>query len=403
MRILLSAYACEPNKGSEPQVGWNWALNLAKQGHEVWVLTRSNNRENIEGQLGVLEGGLKLNFLYIDLPKWLTFWKRGNYGVHQYYFLWQLAAFRVAKKAHKKLKFDLVHHATFVSVRQPSFMGLLGIPFIFGPVAGGDLIPKPLRDTLPLSGQWQEIKRDLINYLSRIDPWLHLTFKTASRIYVNSSQTMDLVPALYRHKASVQLAIAASPSERPMQKEVVPSEDSPVRILYVGQLLYLKGIHIALKAFAQYHAGHPGSTFTILGDGPQKAWLQFIANKLGLDESIHWLPPRPREEVLKLYSEYDLFLFPSLRDSGGMVVIEALGNGLPVISLKLGGPGVLVNDTCGYCLSVEGKSEDEVCGTIAEALADFAESPEKRKRLAAGALKRVEFFSQEALMDAVYP
>ena len=70
MKILLSAYACEPNLGSEPGVGWNWAIELTRLGNEVWVLTRESNRARVEGASGDYKQLEKLNFLYYDLPVW---------------------------------------------------------------------------------------------------------------------------------------------------------------------------------------------------------------------------------------------------------------------------------------------------------------------------------------------
>lgn len=108
LKILLSAYACEPGKGSEPGVGWNWALSLARRGHQVWVLTRSNNRAAIEQ--AVAEGKqpelVKLNWLYYDVPKWASWWKKGGRGVHLYYFLWQWGAYLFAKKIHQSVVFE---------------------------------------------------------------------------------------------------------------------------------------------------------------------------------------------------------------------------------------------------------------------------------------------------------
>ena len=75
MKILLSAYACEPNKGSEPGVGWNWAINLTKLGHDVTVLTRKNNKSSINKM--IKKNKLKsIKFEYYDLPNWLIFIKK---------------------------------------------------------------------------------------------------------------------------------------------------------------------------------------------------------------------------------------------------------------------------------------------------------------------------------------
>ena len=88
MKVLLSAYACEPDKGSEPAVGWNWVRQVSRF-HEVWVITRANNRKPIEKALA--KNPLpNAHFIYFDLPHWARFWKRGQRGAHLYYYLWQL-------------------------------------------------------------------------------------------------------------------------------------------------------------------------------------------------------------------------------------------------------------------------------------------------------------------------
>ena len=93
MKLLISAYACEPGLGSEPGVGWN-CVRQAARFHEVWVLTRKNNREPIENALKTvpLEN---VHFAYFDLPRWARFWKRGTRGLHLYYYLWQIGAYLV--------------------------------------------------------------------------------------------------------------------------------------------------------------------------------------------------------------------------------------------------------------------------------------------------------------------
>ena len=104
LRVLISAYACEPGKGSEPGVGWNFSKEMAKH-HDLWVLTRLNNREIIENEL--LENPTEeLHFIYHDLPKWTAWWKKGGRGVQLYYYLWQLTAIPKIRKHHKKL--DLI-------------------------------------------------------------------------------------------------------------------------------------------------------------------------------------------------------------------------------------------------------------------------------------------------------
>ena len=180
-RILLSAYACEPGKGSEPEVGWMWATELAAAGHEVWVITRAANRAAIEASAEPRRLP-SLHLVYFDLPDWLRRWKHGDRGVHWYYALWQWGAYRIARRLTRRIQFDRVHHVTFVGLRAPSFMGLLGLPFVLGPVSGGECVPRPLRDGMSPAARLREWLRDLANRATRLDPLMRHTFRKAERI-----------------------------------------------------------------------------------------------------------------------------------------------------------------------------------------------------------------------------
>src|SRR6266511_405878 len=91
LKVLISVYACEPDKGSEPGVGWNWVKQIARF-HEVWAITRANNRDPIERELAK-QPMPNVRWVYFDLPKWSRFWKKGPRGVHLYYYLWQIGAY----------------------------------------------------------------------------------------------------------------------------------------------------------------------------------------------------------------------------------------------------------------------------------------------------------------------
>src|SRR5262249_61710485 len=146
VKILLSAFACEPHRGSEPEVGWKWALRVAQLGHEVWVLTRSDCRSALETEVMRLREN-RLQFGYYDMREPIRWWGKRGRGLSLlvHYALWQWGAVRAARELHAREGFDRVHHVTFAGVRAPSFMGALGIPFILGPIAGGERAPWKLR------------------------------------------------------------------------------------------------------------------------------------------------------------------------------------------------------------------------------------------------------------------
>lgn len=402
LRILLSAYACEPGKGSEPGVGWNWALTLARRGHSVWVLTRSNNRGTIEPEQRRLdlEVQARLRFIYYDPPRWLGGWKKGGRGVRLYYLLWQWGAYRVARREHERLAFDRVHHVTFASVRQPSFMGRLGIPFIFGPVGGGEHAPWRLRTGFGWKGSLTDAVRDLANALVRIDPLMHATFSRAESIHVTSEQTRELVPLRYQSKTHVRLAIGIE--GQPPASTQEKNRGTSQRILYAGRLIYWKGMHIGLAAFAGLLRKFPEARLSIVGSGPEEARLRQLARNLGIDRSIDWTAWVSQSELADAYQSHDVLLFPSLHDSGGMVVLEAMQRGLPIICLKLGGPGVLVDETCGIALDTGRLDEPALVRQITAALAGFFAAPTLQMQLSQGARARVEAFTWHDLAAGIY-
>jgi len=138
MRILLSAFACEPEKGSEPGVGWAWAYQLAKAGHEICVLTVDHHRPAIERKLPELDLP-NLHFEYVGV-RHIPYWMPGV-SVYPFYMCWQWNAYLRAKQLHSERRFDLVHHVTYALFRNASYLHRLGAPFIFGPVGGGERSP----------------------------------------------------------------------------------------------------------------------------------------------------------------------------------------------------------------------------------------------------------------------
>lgn len=302
MKILLSAYACEPNKGSEPGVGWNWAHEIEKLGHQVWVLTRKNNQEVIERYYQLNSKPENLNFIYYDVTKWLAWWKKGGRGVYLYYLLWQIGAFLKARTAHKQIKFNKVQHVTFVTVRQPSFMGLLGVPFIFGPVGGGERAPYALRKGFGLKGWVKDFVRDIANFLVKLDPFMYITFSSANEIYATSDQTKQLLPWVFRKKTKVKLAIGFDESSINQYKAEAKNSGEGLKLLYVGRFEYWKGMGLGIQAFAKLLKEHPNATLTMVGKGPDKEQWQAIAERLGMADKITWIEWIEQRELKKTIS-----------------------------------------------------------------------------------------------------
>jgi glycosyltransferase involved in cell wall biosynthesis len=268
--ILLSAYACEPGKGSEPGVGWHWAVEIARLGHEVHLLTRANNIIAIQGALVGL-CGLPLHIHGYDLPPWARRWKKGGRGVRLYYLLWQWGAYRRARRLQADKCFDMVHHITFGVFRQPSFMGRLGVPFVFGPVGGGESSPPRLMTSLPLRARLTDNLRSAANRMSSFDPLLRGTLRHAALIFCKTPETLAQLPFKVRRKCISMLEVAVDPA---LIESSPATMSGSLRFLFAGRLLYWKGLHFALSALERMRRRVPEVAFTIVGDGPDRAWLE---------------------------------------------------------------------------------------------------------------------------------
>ena len=333
MRVLLLAYACGPDEGSEPGAGWAWARLLSGIG-ETWVITRANNRDAIEAALPETPDRLGLRFVYVDLPERARRWKRGRRGIHLYYLLWQRAALAKARELHEAERFDLVWHVTLANLWLGSVAPLLGITSIVGPVGGGVRPPIGLLPGLGLRGLAYEAVRTCLSSAFRYtNPLARVVFRRADLILTQNHETRQWLPRERRARSIVlpNVILDQSASVRARSSE-------PIIAMFAGRLLPWKGAWLAIRALEHL----PGRTLLVCGTGPDIGRLRRLATKLGVHDRVRFLGELPRSEVIRLMrEEVDVFVFPSLREEAGWAVAEAIASGLPVVALDRGGPPVL--------------------------------------------------------------
>ena len=165
MNILLSAYNCDPTRGSESSHGWNWAYQLAKSGHRVWVLTVPPGKSNIEMFLAA-NSTVSLTVIYVAQSHVPTF--LGPFCAILDCVLWQGQALRVARELNSKIEFDVVHHVTWGSLHVGSQLWRLGKPFIFGPIGGGQVAPRGFGRYLRGGRTMELIRSVVVRYFTRI-------------------------------------------------------------------------------------------------------------------------------------------------------------------------------------------------------------------------------------------
>ncbi len=375
MKILLSAFACEPGQGSEEGVGWNAVVEAAKH-QEVWVLTRTFYRTAIEAFL-VACPIANLHFVYIEPFGWSENFKGRQGGLQLHYYLWQILAYLEARQLHRQINFDIARHVTYVKFWSPSFISLLPVPFIWGPVGGGEAAPKPFWEDFSSKAKLYETARDWGQRLGERDPFARMTAQRSVLALATTEDTAKRVRAMGAKKVQVLSEACLSKEEMARLGECQMPEPSPIRFISMGRLLHWKGYHLALRAFAR--AKLPNAEYWLLGDGPERDRLESLAQELGIASVVKFWGRLPREESLGKLGESHVLIHPSLHDSGGWTCLEGMAAGRPIICLDLGGPATQVTAQTG--VKVPGYNPEQAVQGLAEALADLAGDAELRSRL----------------------
>jgi glycosyltransferase involved in cell wall biosynthesis len=385
MRVVISAYACEPHRGSEPAVGWNWAVHLAGR-HQLTVVTRSNNQPSIEPHLGTGVAGVE--FVYFDLPRLLRFWKRGSRGHRLYYVLWQYGAYRLIRQMHRNRPFDIVHHVTFVNYWLPTFLPLLNIPFVWGPVGGAESIPKTFLSVLSFKGRLTEAVRSCARWLSCYNPAVRRAARRARVALAATPETEKVLRRLGVKHIEHMSQVGLSDGEQAVLCAPHYRTQGVVRFIAAGALVPLKGSRLTVEAFAACHKTHRDVELVIYGDGPERQRLTTLAAQLRCADSVRFEGQVPREELFEALRQGDVFVHSSLRESGGYACAEAMAAGLPVICFNLGGPALLVSPDCGVL--VEPTNPGEAIREMSAAMIALATNPGMRRSMGENARARAE-------------
>jgi len=392
MKVLLSAYACEPGRGTEPGVGWNNAWEIAKY-HEVWVLTRPDDgREAIEAEL-VRHPNPNLHFVYFTLPIVGSCWRWGSIAFLIHYYLWQVHAYFIARQLHQEIGFDVAHHVTFVRHSTPSFLFLLPIPFIWGPVGGGESAPSPFWQDFSFRNKVYETLRSTARWFGERDPFARMTARWSAIVRVTTQDTAIRVQQMGAKTVEV-FPEASLTKEEILRILEFASDDTPaIQFISMGRILHWKGFHLGLRAFAQ--AGLADAEYWILGDGPDRQRLETLAKELGIAHQVKFWNRLPRDQALQKLGSSTALVHPSLHDSGGWVCLEAMMAARPVICLNLGGPALQVTAETG--IKVDAPNPDQAVLGLAAAMVRLANDPELRSTMGrAGQLRVKEFYNWES-------
>lgn len=337
-RVLLSAFACVPGRGSEPGAGWTWAL-AATVNHDVVLLTERENERSLTAELAARPVPA-LEVVYVDVPAWVAARSTGDERIRLRNAAWQRAARRTTVRLHRAEPFDVVHHVTWSADWQPvGVAGLGAVPFVWGPVGGAGPFPWQLtrwftpRALVAEAVRWLVAgtgRRALGDRVARAaDVVLCQNDTVAARFRPHTRGTVRVEPNVGLDLGLDLDAVRPAPLVGPTRRAV-----------FAARIHEWKGLRLAIAALAQSEARD--WQLVVVGDGPARAGGEQAVAELGLVDRVSFTGALPRPELLQLLAGSDALLFPSMHEACGWVVAEALALGCPPVCLDVGGPPVLI-------------------------------------------------------------
>ncbi len=359
--ILVSAYGCEPNKGSEPGLGWDWVSELAKY-NKVIVITRSNNRVAIES----VKVNENLRFYYYDVSPRITFWKKGEKGIYLYYFLWQIGCYKLAKKIFKEESIDLAISLTFGTIWLPTLLYKLPCKFVWGPLGGGEGVPKELQSVLNGKQRFYEFIRYVNKHIAITNPWFYAICKKSECIICKTNDTLDCIPQKYKSKCMTFIETGIPENDLALYEKYRKNADEETYgkdFVINAMLRPYKLVPLGVEAFAEVYKKYPESHLHILGDGEDKKKIQALIEKYELQDSVILHGRVSHEQALKIMSGVRGVMITSAREQGSYVMLEAMVLKRPIICFRTSGMAMMVTEKTGTFIEVN-KPE--------EAIKDFA-------------------------------
>lgn len=378
LKVLINAYACCPNMGSEQGMGWNWISNIAKT-CEVFVVTESEY-ENVNSRLaddceqyGISKEQCdRMHFYFVPAGETeeesakirSMCWNQGTWSFYLKYAKWQEKALAVARniideqeKAGSNI--DIMHQLNMAGFREPGMLykinderkkqGMKRIPLVWGPMTGYGSIPFPFMLSGGLKFTAFYSLKNTLNLLQLIfHPRVRKMVKSSDKLIAATPEMKNGLDAFY--KADIEHINETGCVINKEETSIVKSFSKDVfKVLWVGRFMYTKQLEIALKVMGRL-TGLKNIEFHIVGKGftdEETQAMRAKAVEYGAEGICHWHGQIPNVEVHKLMQESDIFFFTSIFEATSTVILEAIQNGLPIVCFDRCGFGPIVDDSIG--------------------------------------------------------
>ncbi|MDN3584446.1 glycosyltransferase family 4 protein [Mucilaginibacter flavus] len=359
-RILISAYAISPVKGSEYGAAWNTVINLATQ-HELWVLYGMS--DSYMGDTQTMRAFVdatplkSVHFVEVKpgwLAKGITLLDKAGLGWFFYfaYYLWQKNALKAAREICKTVDIDVVHQLGPIGFREPGFLAQLQKPLVWGPIGGMNKIDKRLLINKPWLTRFKFMLKNYINHLQlNYSGRIARAFEQADVCIAATSsgqQTISEKFGVESYYLSEQGVITVPFLDELKFKYIKQC----VQLVWCGNLIERKNLDMCLDVLSGLQQAN--WKLHILGSGPNEQKLKQKAANLNLQDKITWHGHIPRAEAIGIISASHLHIITSIAEDNPAVIFEALTYGVPTLTIDHCGMGDVISDKSGIKIKNDG-------------------------------------------------
>ena len=391
MNILYIAYSCSPYAGSEDKIGWSVPFESAKN-NRVLVITKEEQRADIDDFLKK-HPTTKLDVHYVDIPKlYKKVFKGFLYSGRLN--LWHMRAFVVAKKLCAQHSVDVIHQVTPVEFRAVGdYYEIPNTKFVCGPLGGGESIPRGL-ENYAKGHRFVEILRGIINRWSRLCIKLTRKLDRCDTVMFANQETKEYLSKTFRCGKTTELfSEIGLRADELKDKDLCKCEKSKCRFLSAGRMIYRKGFAFLLDALEQL-PDDLDYEFCIVGDGQELMNLRKrCEDSEKLAKHVKLVGRVPYDKMEEAYCNADVSVMPSIRETTGTVLLEAMSKGLPIVTINKFGGAVLLDSESGWLYS--GQDKASYIDGLKEALIDCILNPDEVERRGENARRMAEQYTWE--------
>ncbi len=389
LSILINAYACSPNMGSEPGMAWNWCVNLAKY-CELHIVTEGEFRDEIERVLPTLPQGKNMHFYYNPLSDEVRkmCWNQGDWRFYIHYKKWQKSTCEIAKNICKEHHIDILHQLNMIGFREPGYLwSIEDNPFVWGPVDAKESFPITYLQNAGLKAKVVTGLKNIITKLQLSLPGrVRKAVQRSSFVISASSESKNSFKKYFN--VNSPLLNETGCYSKNIESKHKKIEDDTFDILWVGKLDLRKQLDLAIRSFAKANINN--AKLHIIGGGNSDYYKRIALNE-GVADKCVWHGLIPFSEVQNIMQQSNLFLFTSVAEGTPHVVLESIGNNLPILCFDVCGHGDSVNDNVGIKIPLT--TPQQSITDFAKKLVFLYDNPQALKNMSQNCKKRSEELS----------